>query len=249
MISRWGGRRSIERLLASSTLVAIAALASACAGAAGAPDDVPLHGDASDAHSSAETDAEDLEDSFVPAEFDTSTSDDASTDSTPADFTCPDDQYDVNADPSDGCEVTDDATNHTQATAFDLGPVDECDSKVGWTAYSGTIVSDARKHLPSGTLGLLGKPQWAKATHQYELTCANDPTLKLAINGGSGTYQVTLYRGDGSVDSCTPAQIGANAETADISCAKQSSGEVVYFKIEKVSGPPEVAFYTLRYHN
>jgi hypothetical protein len=166
-------------------------------------------------------------------------------------LTCDETHYDVNGDPTDGCEVTDTETIHTEGTAMAFGEVSECDSTSSNVQhFAGNFPSDDRTHTPSGRNGTLGLPLWFTATHESETFCEDDPTFNVTVGAGSGTYRVTLRRQDGTIDSkCSPVEVGAGKSTGDVLCSSQNSGEVVSIEIEKVSGGNENPSIALTYHN
>ena len=171
-------------------------------------------------------------------------------------LTCALDEYDVDGDESNGCEVKETKGNHDRTTAYDFGSVSECDGTstggYGWYSMEDDFASDERTHGTSAEPGILGRPDYVKATHTTSTFCKNDPYWQLTTTGGKGTYRVTLYRhGDpAQIDSkCSPHEVGGAETTIEFACTGQDDGEVVLFKIEKVSGPREKVHYVLKYHN
>ena len=195
--------------------------------------------------------ADSSDDGAGDASIDSSIDDTAVPDTTPPPLVCADDEYDVDGDPSNGCEVKDTEGNHSKDSAFDLGRVDECDSSYGWFSHSGKYPSDDRTHT-SGALGTLGRADYLVATHVSKTFCLDDPTYQISISGGKGNYRVTVYRhGDLSqIDTkCSPTSVGGAETTKDYLCTGQDDGEKAIIKIEKTSGPAENVSYTLKYHN
>ncbi len=169
-----------------------------------------------------------------------------------ADITCPLDQYDVDGDPTNGCEFKETVSNHTLATAYSMGDVDECDSSYDWIKVSNMYASDERMHGKALEAGINGRPQFITARHVSKTLCVDDPVYQIAISGGKGTYRVSLYRhGDLSqLDTkCSPQNVGGAETTINYACTGQDDGELAVIKIEKVSGPREKVSYTLQYHN
>jgi hypothetical protein len=189
---------------------------------------------------------------FETSSFDTAF--DASGDDTS--LVCELDTYDVNGDPSDGCEVVESDGNHDFSTPFSFGMVSECDTGIGggygWVKHDDVYASDLRLHDPGGVDEHLGRPDYIEAIHQSSTFCENDPTWQMTMTGGTGTYRVTLYRHGttSEIDTkCSPQDVGGGETTIQFKCTGQDDGEHAIFKIEKVSGPPEAVSYTFQYHN
>jgi hypothetical protein len=161
-------------------------------------------------------------------------------------LTCGDDEYDVDGDPTNGCEVPD------PATPFELGGVSECDGApfgYGWKTYKGTFASDERMHTPSGASGTTGKPHEIGSSHVDDALCTNDAVYKLSFGSGTrGTYRLTVLR-DGTEDSaCSPRTI-VGGSSAEATCSDHEDGDRIVFRIEKLSGPAENASFDFQFHN
>ena len=250
----------------SSCLVCFVGTVAGCAGAA--PDDgITTNPDARhDTRSDGAVSIEDTrptpEDTSVAPE-DTALQDtggriDAPIDGTGTDtpdaagLTCALDEWDLDGLESNGCEWKDTVGNHTLATAYAYGDVDECDSSYGWKSHSGSIASDDRLHGSAMESGVIGRPQFITARHVSKTLCVDDPVYQLTMTGGTGNYRVSVFRhGDlAQLDTkCSPHEIGGAETSADLACTGQVDGELVVLKIEKVSGPREKVSYTLKYHN
>ena len=236
--------------------------AAGCAGSAPSDDGITTNPDArtdtrSDGASPEDTNVT-PEDTFVEPD-DTAIADTGGGDDTGAvdasdggGLTCALDEWDLDGNPANGCEWKDTVGNHTLATAYAFGNVDECDSSYGWFTHSGTIASDDRLHGSALESGVVGRPQFITATHSSSTFCVDDPVYQITMTGGVGTYRVSVYRnGDlGQLDTkCSPHEVGGGETSADLACTGQSDGEMAIIKIEKVSGPREKVSYTLKYHN
>jgi hypothetical protein len=163
-------------------------------------------------------------------------------------FKCDDTNYDVNGDPSDGCEVKDPLFIHSEGSAHDMGHFSDNDADK--KSVTSTFPSDDRMHQPSGRNGAFGLPVWYSATHDQTTFYVNDPTFNVSMSGGTGTYRVTFLRGDGTEDpSCSPAEINGAGSTGNHLCGKTAGSEVIHIKLEKLSGPRENPSYTVTYHN
>ena len=233
-----------------------------CAGAAPPDDGVTTNPDAradtrTDGGSGEDTDVA-PEDTFLPPE-DTAVTDGGPRDDTASvdasdggGLTCALDEWDLDGLESNGCEWKDTVGNHTLATAYAFGDVDECDSSYGWFTHSGTIASDDRLHGSALESGVTGRPQFITARHASSTFCVDDPVYQITLSGGVGSYRVSIYRnGDlGQLDTkCSPHEVGGGETSADFACTGQSDAEIAIIEIEKVSGPREKVSYTVTYHN
>lgn len=233
----------------------------ACAGASGSDGPLPTK---SDGH----PDVDDSGSSFVDTSVDDTggAADSASTvdtaidtpidETTDASLVCALDEYDVDGDPSNGCEVKEPGTGHDFSAPFSFGNVSECDTGTGggygWVKHDDVFASDLRKHGPALDDGRLGRPDYILAVHRASTFCRNDPTWQLTMTGGTGTYRVTLYRHGtkSEIDTkCSPQTVGGSETTIQFLCTGQDDGEKAIFEIEKMSGPSEVVRYTFQYHN
>src|SRR5262245_16711272 len=127
----------MTRLRLLRTALPAATLLAACAGAAGDDGPAPTK---TDAHHDGSDTFEPLDDTAIDDDTGT-TFDDTSTplDSTGDDtrtgadssLTCSLDEYDVNGNAADGCEVIEVDDDHAFSSPFSFGSVSECDSGVG----------------------------------------------------------------------------------------------------------------------
>jgi hypothetical protein len=100
------------------------------------------------------------------------------------DYSCLGDYYDVNGLADDGCECLDTETYPTQAAAYALGTVDDCDGVDFWV--SGKLPHDS-KH--TGTY-----EEWYSFTFGGSLGCTTE--WYLLFKSPSGTsMQVSLFKG------------------------------------------------------
>jgi hypothetical protein len=104
-------------------------------------------------------------------------------------FACVGESYDVNNDPTDGCEVTDVPTgNHAQATATDLGskPCDDGSSNPG---IAGSMPSDQRTHqdpaVPAIDTTTHAAPDWYVIHASGGTLCQDDINFTFTVTGSS----------------------------------------------------------------
>lgn len=107
-------------------------------------------------------------------------------------FSCDGNNYDINNDPSDGCEQFDSATNHSKETAAFLGNWSCFDSVTG--QISGTIYSDTHLHINhEDTQFARSLPLWWKI-RAIGGPCENDLFISLVQTSGTKdrAYDLTL---------------------------------------------------------
>lgn len=163
-------------------------------------------------------------------------------------FGCKGQNYDVNGDPSDGCEREDTQANRTQATAKDLGSFSCRDTDAG--SFTGTIYSDGREHTnpePAGFNPDTGAaPLWFWAFADGG-ACQNDPAISLSMTGGtSGCYTLTFKTNLGT----EVRTVTNGAASIVLPSSSYSDDTPVYFKVEKTCGKNvrEAASFTVNFH-
>jgi hypothetical protein len=118
-------------------------------------------------------------------------------------FSCQGENYDVNNDPSDGCEVTDSPQgNHTQSTpVVPGGTFSGCDSGVPVMLFSGTLPSDRSVHEQPAIVGFDASsgsaPDWISITPTTSPFCQNDivATLNVMASSFPTCYKLTIISG------------------------------------------------------
>jgi hypothetical protein len=103
-------------------------------------------------------------------------------------MSCQGEHYDVNGDPSDGCEAADSPVgNHTQATATVYDPV-FCSNGTN-TTITGRMVSDKQTHASPAIAGFDlatgSAPDWHYVPAPGGFSCVNDLKATLTIMGSS----------------------------------------------------------------
>jgi len=171
-------------------------------------------------------------------------------------FTCKGDNYDVDGDPTNGCEAPDDGhNNHTPATIRSLGSK-SCDNSSSRTSFSGRIVSDNRQHLPAPagfdpTTG--AAPDWWVVSASGGTFCSNDLVASITTTGGAATG--TCYRLTVETNRVTRTANVSGSGTASIpSCSGScyTDGTTIRFKVEKTCSTsesvPESIGYTVSFN-
>jgi hypothetical protein len=153
-------------------------------------------------------------------------------------FSCQGEHYDVNNDPSDGCEVADSPQgNHTQSTpASATGTFSECDTTSA-TLFSGTLPSDQRVHENPAVVGFDtasgSAPDWVSITPTTGTFCQNDIVATLNIMGSAFP---TCYKLNVTTDkvmySCQTDATGSCTINHDTG-GQFSDGTSVLFEISK----------------
>lgn len=156
-------------------------------------------------------------------------------------LTCTDTTYDVDGLDGNACEVTDAMTNHTEASAIKAGLVGECDA---YKIYDGTLASDARVHLPSGDVG--SRPVYYSWFHATSTCSGNKPILFLTLDA-VGSYEIALYVAGGSPDPACSQTVTGKTSIGPVSCSPAGASVKMFWRLRKLSGPPEVAKFQLKF--
>jgi hypothetical protein len=112
------------------------------------------------------------------------------------DYRCRGDNYDVNGNPADGCEVPQPLAAHTQGTAAPVGSVSCNDSPT--TTITGVLPSDRRQHVNPSVIGfdpISGSaPEWYSVDATGGLFCQNDFSATLTVTNSTipACYQLTI---------------------------------------------------------
>jgi hypothetical protein len=161
-------------------------------------------------------------------------------------FSCQGENYDVNNDPSDGCELTDSPQgNHTQGSAASAGPFSDCDSGVSVTLFSGTLPSDQRVHENPNVVGfdaISGSaPDWISITPTTSTFCQNDIVATLNVMGSAfpTCYKLTIIsNSEGLMYSCQTMASGS-CSISHSSGGQFADGASVLFEISKTCSPTQ----------
>jgi hypothetical protein len=167
-------------------------------------------------------------------------------------MSCEGENYDVNNDTTDGCEVADSPQgNHTVNTAANPGgTVSQCDDGTLAPLLSGTILSDARAHQEPAILGFDAStgsaPDWEALTTGSSAVCSNDIVLSLSTTGeasaaSNGCYKLTVMTDLGDTYSAQTDSSGSTPDAAAGSIDHDSGGQfsdgsVVKFEVQKTCG-------------
>ncbi len=177
-------------------------------------------------------------------------------------LTCRGENYDVNGDPADGCEVVDNPQgNHTPSTATNEGSADCSDPDSTFTWY-GEIPSDQRVHTNPTVTGFVDSagaaPDWFSYLGTGEnlpfTICVNDILATLVVTGSAqptGCYELTVIT---DLNTWTAFTDGSGVATIQKSCgdfcAEYSSNSTIYYEVSKVCSAFEghLVTYALRGH-
>ena len=150
-------------------------------------------------------------------------------------FSCQGENYDVNNNPANGCEVVDAPTgNHVQASAVNVGSVPCNDGST--ISATGKILSDARLHQSPAVTGFdatLGSaPDFLAVTTNGGSFCFNDIGLTLTVTMAPilSCYRLTVTTDNGSW-SCSPSS-GATC-TITQGSGSYSGGTITGLKVER----------------
>ncbi|MDQ2652448.1 MAG: hypothetical protein M3Z20_05310 [Chloroflexota bacterium] len=169
-------------------------------------------------------------------------------------LSCQGDTYDVDGDPSNGCEAQYTGGAHTQETAFTLPPLSCAEINASTTPVH-TIFSDGRAHASPPVDGFNpatgAAPQWWWV-HAYGSLpdplppCSNNLDVSLAVTGSTGNcYQLTVQTSKGTWTEQTRNGVAHIDESN-----AYNDNTPVYFIVEKTCGTSvtEAASYTITYH-
>jgi hypothetical protein len=173
-------------------------------------------------------------------------------------ISCRGDNYDLDGDPSNGCEVPDaDAANHLQTMPTKFANTD-CNDGDSQNSFSGHILSDLRTHTDPAVVGF--DPVTGAAPHFFSVFssggtfCQDDYSLTFTTSGGSDVpcYQATIIT-DKVIN--TVYVSGNQSGTISGGAGSYSDGTTIIFKIQKncstasvpSSGGADVS-YTVSYH-
>jgi hypothetical protein len=164
---------------------------------------------------------------------------------------CSGENYDVNGNDVDGCELLDSPTdNHQLANAGSLGSVNCFDGGGVTVQWSGELPSDERTHNPafSGFTASTGSaPDFSTITGSGG-ACVNDVSMTLSL---TGTSSPTCYRLTVTTDAHAPMTCVGNC---NVSCGAScyTDGSQVFFKVERICPLPspggEAPVYTVSGH-
>lgn len=170
-------------------------------------------------------------------------------------MTCRGQNYDYFGDVSDGCELEDRQTNHTQATAFDLGSIQCYD----WEKirFGGTLYSDKRVHTnppaPGHNAASGAAELWFKVIGNSGI-CYSDAKATLWMEGGTtNCYKLGLSivdSGGGSRNWYWATVVNNVAKIELESYERHRSGELVYITVSKVcaSAAPEIVNFEVEFN-
>ncbi len=168
-------------------------------------------------------------------------------------MTCRGDNYDIDNNAGNGCEVLDVVPpGHTQSTAASRGSKD-CYDTDSHDTYSSGVPSDKRVHTNppvdsfNGSVG--AAPDWWTVHGDGGTFCEDDYDITFSTSGGSTSscYMLTFITNK-TTDSVTIN--GAGSGSISGGSGSYSDDSDIYFKIEKTcSSPgPENVNYTVDYH-
>lgn len=169
-------------------------------------------------------------------------------------FSCQGNNYDVDADPANGCEQNDpvfpSGPGHTMGTAYPLGSKSCSDPE---STFSGVILSDQRTHeipaVENFNVATGAAPDFWVVNATGGL-CEDDVSATITTSGGgnSNCYRLSFIPDNGITQSVVVNGHG----TATISGGPGSyhDGDKIYFKIEKTCSTSisEAVSYQVTYH-
>jgi hypothetical protein len=167
-------------------------------------------------------------------------------------LTCRGENYDVDGDPKNGCEMAHAVTpGHNQVDSDDRGHKSCFDTSTD--AFFTFLLSDSRVHqnplVGSFNVQVGSAPDFYRVEADGGAFCVNDYDVTFSTSGG-GTdkcYQCTII-----TDKMTQSVMATGSELVKMSSGSgsYSNNSVVYFKIEKICSLPrqEAVKYQVIYH-
>jgi hypothetical protein len=154
-------------------------------------------------------------------------------------FSCQGESYDVDNDPSDGCEVQDTPTgNHTQSSPAS-GGMFPCDDGASNPNIHGTLVSDKRVHASQAITGFDtasgSAPDWIGITATGGSLCTDDLDLTLQVTGSSqpACYKLTVITNKVTLTAATNASGTAEVSQLSPAPAAYSDNTTIYVEVSK----------------
>ena len=169
------------------------------------------------------------------------------------DIQCVGENYDVDGQITNGCEVADDTPVHENVyVARSMGKVDDCAKTKTVTAL---MPSDGRKHTSAPTLRPNGREDWFQMHITDTTWCITEARVDVKLSGlpASAAFTVEAYfacdTGKQS-KTITKTGYGGNSFTLvpDTACTAGSLGKdsgTVYVRVVKTSGPHSSGKYTV----
>ncbi len=172
-------------------------------------------------------------------------------------FSCRGDNYDVNNDPSDGCETPDDALpGHIPGSPAGDRGTKPCDDAASMDVLSGKVISDSRTHSSPAIPGFVGSvgsaPDYWEVTGTGGTFCVNDFAFTFTTSGGGNTacYQF-LVESDRYSDFVilTGSQTGSLA-AGSITSPAYGSNTSIQITVQKICSvaTQEAVSYLISYH-
>jgi hypothetical protein len=166
-------------------------------------------------------------------------------------FSCQGEHYDLDGDPSTGCEAADAVTdNHTKSNATSLGDQDCFNTSNG--AFSGTIYSDGRVHESPAIDGFDATtgsaPDWFVVHATGGAVCQDDLNVTITVSSGTPEcYKLSVLTNKNTFST----QVDSNGSaTITAGSSSYSDGTDIYFQVEKTCGTTvqEAAAYSVQFH-
>jgi hypothetical protein len=160
-------------------------------------------------------------------------------------FSCQGENYDVDNDASNGCEVADvESGNHTHDTAAGGTPASVSCNDGDTIAITGELLSDTRAHEQPAVDGFDtstgSAPDWY-TVHMDGGLCVNQCVVSFTVNGTAfpDCYRIDLtFEGSNASYSCQTA--GGKCTINQSSNGSYSDGDDLYIQVSKTCGADQV---------
>jgi hypothetical protein len=168
-------------------------------------------------------------------------------------LSCTGEHYDVNGDPSDGCEVADSPlANHQQADAIDVGTF-SCQDGASAQNLTGMLPSDVRVHESPTVAGLSATTGAAPdyfVIHASGGACTDDVNLDLQVTGARSPtcFKLTVNTNKNGGQTCATDTTGHCAITNGSSSYGDGSDIVVIVEKTCSSATTDATTYAVTGH-
>jgi hypothetical protein len=160
-----------------------------------------------------------------------------------AGLVCTDTTVDVDGVIGNLCEVADPMVNRSESSSTKLAVLGAC---TPYATVTFDLVSDARTHTPSGSVG--AAPLYWSFFEDTTCALGTKPTLgQFSVAAGApGSYEVVIYPSGGAPDPKCTAIVRGGESAGPITCANPVSSGRVYLRIRKLDGGPGTARVTFK---
>jgi hypothetical protein len=150
-------------------------------------------------------------------------------------YTCEGDNYDVNNDPADGCEINQPLDAHTQASAATVGTGSVSCFNVS-NSFTGVLPSDGRVHMVPAVPGFNAvtgsAPEWYTIMATGGATCGDSISLTMTMSSSTipDCYEISVVT---NVDTYSETTDNTGKATITEPDGAYTDPSAVYFEVQK----------------